>query len=125
MALEVGLLLACVLFVRRMSSLFQVVEVSRSAEEARFRLHGSLFFGAVAKIDPILTVVENAPQGLVIRLDLQSLQSLDASGLDVLAQLNKAIVARGGRMVLSGLNAYPQTVMARAGFLKEVELETL
>jgi len=124
-ALEVGLLLACVLFVRRMSSLFQVVEVSRSAEEARFRLHGSLFFGAVAKIDPILTVVENAPQGLVIRLDLQSLQSLDASGLDVLAQLNKAIVARGGRMVLSGLNAYPQTVMARAGFLKEVELETL
>ena len=124
-ALEVGLLLACVLFVRRMSSLFQVVEVSRSAEEASFRLHGSLFFGAVAKIDPILTVVENAPQALVIRLDLQSLQSLDASGLDVLAQLNKAIVARGGRLVLSGLNAYPQTVMERAGFLKQVELETL
>lgn len=63
-ALEVGLLMACVLFVRRMSSLFQVVEVSRSAEEASFRLHGSLFFGAVAKIDPILTVVENAPQAL-------------------------------------------------------------
>ena len=124
-ALEVGLLMACVLFVRRMSSLFQVVEVSRSAEEASFRLHGSLFFGAVAKIDPILTVVENAPQALVIRLDLQSLQSLDASGLDVLAQLNKAITARGGRLVLSGLNAYPQTVMERAGFLKEVEIETL
>jgi SulP family sulfate permease len=74
-ALQVGLLLACVLFVRRMSSLFQVMEVSRSAEEASFRLYGSLFFGAVAKIDPILNVVESAPQGLVIRLDVQSLQS--------------------------------------------------
>ena len=121
-ALQVGLMLACVLFVRRMSSLFQVVEVSRSAEGANFQLYGSLFFGAVAKIDPILTAVESAPQGLVIRLDVQSLQSLDTSGLDVLEQLHKAIVMRGGRLVLAGLNAQPKTVMERSGFLEKVEL---
>ena len=120
-ALQVGLLLACVLFVRRMSSLFQVVEVSRSGTEACFRLYGSLFFGAVAKIDPILNVVEGAPQGLVIRLDVQSLQVLDASGLDVLEQLQKAIASRGGRLVLAGLNAQPRQVMERAGFLAHVE----
>jgi SulP family sulfate permease len=120
-ALQVGLLLACVLFVRRMSSLFQVMEVSRSAEEASFRLYGSLFFGAVAKIDPILNVVESAPQGLVIRLDVQSLQSLDSSGLDVLEQLHKAIESRGGRLVLTGLNAQPREVMERSGFLAKVE----
>ena len=120
-ALQVGLMLACVLFVRRMSSLFQVVEVSRSPQEASFRLHGSLFFGAVAKIDPILNVVESAPQGLLVRLDVQSLQSLDASGLDVLEQLHKAVVMRGGRLVLAGLNAQPKVVMERAGFLAKVE----
>ena len=120
-ALQVGLLLACVLFVKRMSSLFQVMEVSRSAEEASFRLYGSLFFGAVAKIDPILNVVESAPQGLVIRLDLQSLQSLDTSGLDVLEQLHKSIVSRGGRLLLAGLNAQPREVMERSGFLAKVE----
>ncbi|MDB5868009.1 MAG: sulfate transporter [Polaromonas sp.] len=120
-ALQVGLLLACVLFVRRMSSLFQVVELSRSPQEASFRLYGSLFFGAVAKIDPILNVVESAPQGLVIRLDLQSLQSLDATGLDVLEQLHKAIMTRGGRLVVAGLNAQPRQVMERSGFLKKVE----
>ena len=119
-ALEVGLLLACVLFVRRMSSLFQVVELSRSAEHASFRLHGSLFFGAVAKIDPILNVVESAPQGLTIRLDLEALQSLDASGLDVLEQLHKAVFSRGGRLVLSGLTAQPREVMERAGFMARV-----
>jgi len=120
-ALQVGLILACVLFVRRMSSLFQVVETSRSNDAASFQLYGSLFFGAVAKIDPILTVVENAPQGLLIRLDVQSLQSLDTSGLDVLEQLHKAIVLRGGRLVLAGLNAQPKAVMERSGFLEKVE----
>ena len=121
MALQVGLMLACVLFARRMSSLFQVVEVSRSAEAASFQLYGSLFFGAVAKLDPILNIVESAPQALVVRLDLQSLQSLDTSGLDVLEQLHKAIVLRGGRLVLAGLNAQPKAVMERSGFLDSVE----
>ncbi|UUZ62550.1 STAS domain-containing protein [Polaromonas sp. P1-6] len=72
----------------------------------------------MAKIDPILTVVENAPQGLVFRLDAQS---LDTSGLDVLEQLHKAIVLRGGRLVLAGLNAQPKAVMERSGFLEKIE----
>jgi SulP family sulfate permease len=120
-ALQVGMLLACVLFVQRMSSLFQVVETGRTNDSIHFQLYGSLFFGAVAKIDPVLSVVESAPQGLLVRLDAQSLQSLDASGLDVLGQLHKAIVLRGGRLVISGLNAQPRAVMARAGFLAKVE----
>ncbi|MDI1237149.1 MAG: SulP family inorganic anion transporter [Polaromonas sp.] len=119
-ALQVGLLLACVLFVRRMSSLFQVVETERTADSVHFQLYGSLFFGAVAKIDPVLSVVESAPGALLVRLDAQSLQSLDASGLDVLVQLHKAVVLRGGRLVISGLNAQPRAVMARAGFLAKV-----
>ena len=121
-ALQVGLMLACVLFVRRMSTLFQVVETSHTDTGASFTLYGALFFGAVAKLDPVLTVVESAPQGMVIRLDLQSLQSLDSSGLDVLEQLHQAIVLRGGRLVLAGLNAYPRAVMERSGFLAKIEL---
>ncbi|GAB3476665.1 sodium-independent anion transporter [Polaromonas eurypsychrophila] len=120
-ALQVGLLLACVLFVRRMSSLFQVVETARSDESICFQLYGSLFFGAVAKIDPILSAVESAPRGLLVRLDAQSLQSLDASGLDVLGQLHKAIVLREGRLVMSGLNAQPRRVMERSGFLSKID----
>ena len=120
-ALQVGLMLACVLFVRRMSTLFQVVETSHTDTGASFTLYGALFFGAVAKLDPVLTVVESAPQAMVIRLDLQSLQSLDSSGLDVLEQLHQAIVLRGGRLVLAGLNAYPRAVMERSGFLAKIE----
>ncbi len=122
-ALQVGLILACVLFVRRMSTLFQVVEVSHTAESVNFQLYGSLFFGAVAKLDPILTAVETAPQGLIVRLDVQSLQSLDTSGLDVLEQLRRAIALRGGTLVLAGLNAQPRAAMERAGFLEKVTLQ--
>ena len=121
-ALQVGLILACVLFARRMSTLFQVVEVSHTPDSANFQLYGSLFFGAVGKIDPILSMVESAPQGLMVRLDVQSLQSLDTSGLDVLDQLHKAVVLRGGKLVLAGLNAQPKLVMERAGFLQKVEV---
>ena len=120
-ALQVGLILACVLFVRRMSTLFQVVETSHTPEQASFTLYGALFFGAVAKLDPILTVVESAPQGMAIRLDVQSLQALDTSGLDVLEQLHKAITLRGGRLTFAGLNAQPRAVMERSGFLAQVE----
>lgn len=120
-ALQVGLILACVLFVLRMSTLFQVVETARTPDSANFQLYGSLFFGAVAKLDPILSIVESAPQGMLIRLDVQSLQSLDTSGLDVLEQLYKAIALRGGRLVVAGLNAQPKMVMARSGFLEKIE----
>jgi len=57
----------------------------------------------------------------VVRLDMQSLQSLDTSGLDVLEQLHKAIVLRGGRLVVAGANAQPRAVMERTGFLAKVE----
>ena len=72
-----------------------------------------------------MTIVESAPQGLVIRLDVQSLQSLDTSGLDVLEQLRKAIVLRGGRLVLAGLNAQPKSVMERSGFLEKIDVDAV
>lgn len=77
----------------------------------------------MVKLDPILTTVESAPQGLTVRPDVQSLQSLDISDLDVLEQLHRAIVLRGGTLVLAGLNAQPKAAMERAGFLEKVVLQ--
>jgi len=46
----------------------------------------------VAKIDPVMTVVESTPHALLIRLDAQQLQSLDQSGLAVLEQLQQMLL---------------------------------
>jgi SulP family sulfate permease len=94
-AVEVGLVLACVLFVRRMSS---------------------LFFGAVAKIDPVVQAVETAPGPLRVALDAAQLISLDISGLDALEQLFKAIRLRGGSLRIDNLNEQPRSLMERTGF---------
>ena len=116
-ALEVGLVLACVLFVQRMSSLFRVECLSQDAQSVHFALHGSLFFGAVAKLDPVLTEIEARPGPTDLMLDLSHLQSLDPSGLEALEQIRRAVEQRGGRLQCRGLQGEPLAVMRQSGWL--------
>ena len=73
-AVQVGLVLACGLFVRRMSSLFSVELVGIQGNVTTYKLYGALFFGAVAKIDVALQAVENGPPGRVLVLDALQLR---------------------------------------------------
>ncbi|MDD0815853.1 SulP family inorganic anion transporter [Curvibacter sp. HBC28] len=124
-AIEVGLVLACALFIRRMSSLFTVAPVSEGlpAQEHHYRLHGALFFGAVDRIDGLLSDVENSPAGLTVVLDAQYLVALDTTGLDALRQLHRVIRQRGGRLRLEQLQPQPQGLVQRSGFAAELALD--
>ena len=75
-------MLAVVLFVRRQSEIFRADPVQKSAGQLTFALYGSLFFGAVAKIDPIVAQIEQAPRQLNVMLDASRLISLDTTGLE-------------------------------------------
>jgi sulfate permease, SulP family len=114
-AVQVGLIAACVLFIRKMSSLFSVELVGREGPLLHYKLYGSLFFGATAKIDPIVESVENAPAGPQVVLDALHLVHLDTSGLDM-RQLHKAILLRQGTLEIRNLQQQPREVMDRAGF---------
>nr|WP_315201821.1 SulP family inorganic anion transporter [uncultured Albidiferax sp.] len=115
-AVEVGMLLACAFFIRRMSTLFHVDAVAEAEGALVYKLYGALFFGAVAKIDPIVQAVESRQQGTRVVLDASQLISLDASGLDALEQLFKAITHRGGQLYINDLNDQPRGLMERSGF---------
>lgn len=119
-ALQVGLVLACALFIRRMSSLFSVERVTHDGHELRFKLFGALFFGAVAKIDVVVRDVESGPASPEVVLDALQLVLLDTSGLDALRQLHKAVLLRGGMLRLDNLQAQPDEVLRRSGFLAEL-----
>jgi SulP family sulfate permease len=119
-ALQVGLVAACALFIRRMSSLFQVEAVTTEGAQLRFRLYGSLFFGAVARIDTVVQAVENGPPAPEVVLDVLQLVHLDTSGLDALRQLHKVILLRGGTLRLDNLQEQPREVIERAGFDSEL-----
>lgn len=119
-AVQVGLAAACILFIRKMSALFRVEEVARDGPRMRFRLYGSLFFGATAKVDPVVQAVEDGPPAPVVVLDALQLVHLDTSGLDALRQLHKVVALRGGTLRLENLQAQPLEVIERAGFAGEL-----
>ncbi len=115
-AVELGLVLAVVLFVRRQSEIFRAEPVARTEHQVTYKLYGSLFFGAVAKIDPIVTDVERSPTPINVMLDASHMISLDSTGLDALEQLHKAVHKRGGHLGMVGLHPQPRSLIERSGF---------
>lgn len=115
LAVELGLVLACLLFVRRQGSLFSAELVSRTERLLSYQLYGSLFFGAVTKIDPILAEVEAGPEQLDVSLDATRLVALDTTGIDALEQLVEALERRGGRLDIRHLNEQPRDLLLRSG----------
>ena len=137
-AVEVGLVLACVLFVRRMSKLFRVdaqapahapADTASSASAGVrptlvWALHGALFFGATAKIDPLVQSIEAAPEGVRVVLDMQGLFALDTTGLDALQDVFKAVRLRGGTLELHAPQAVVASLLQRSGFADELAAQT-
>jgi SulP family sulfate permease len=119
-AVEVGLVAACALFIRKMSSLFRVERVEGEPGTLSYRLFGSLFFGAVAKVDAIVQDVETGPPSPRVVLDAVQLVHLDTSGLDALRQLHKAVLARGGTLRFDNLQPQPREMVALSGFGEEL-----
>jgi SulP family sulfate permease len=123
-ALEVGMLLACVLFVKRMSHLFTVKAVPQAASSAepaqplRFALQGSLFFGAVTKLDVMTQALRDAGQRggpLHLHIDCADLLSLDTTGLDALHNLSELARSLGGSVSLLHLREQPLSLLQRSG----------
>lgn len=120
-AVELGLVLAVVLFVRRQSDIFSATETHRSENELHFRLYGSLFFGAVGKMDAVVTAVEAAPMRTQVALDMRMLVSMDTTGLDALEQLLKAVEKRGGTLSVWSAQPQPLSLMERTGFAQRLQ----
>jgi SulP family sulfate permease len=120
-AVEIGLVLACVFFIWRMGTLFTVnpyrpatpQEALPSGVQA-FELYGSLFFGAVGKIETLPEQL--APGTRVLVLEMKRLVLMDTSGLDALEQLHRVLHRQHIALVLAEVNEQPLSLMHRAGF---------
>ena len=131
-AVEVGLGLSLLFFVTRMSELTRVEPIAEIETEEyavvgkeieAYRIFGSLFFGAVHKIEELVTPSQEAPKFLI--LSFSSLLNIDSSGLDALETLHDSLAKRGCRLIISGLNGQPLAFMQRAGFLQRTGTENL
>ncbi len=123
-AVEVGLVLASLFFIHRISSLTRLDEIRLPADIARrsdgktvvaYRLFGSLFFGSVTKLEQLFDRARPLPDVLI--LELHQLINLDTTGLEALEGLHKMLHQRGGKLVLAELNEQPASLIRRSGFL--------
>jgi SulP family sulfate permease len=128
-AVEVGLVLACLFFIWRMGQLFSVQPRAADADAplpegmAVFELYGSLFFGAVGKIE---SLPEQLPTGTcTLVLDMQRLVSMDTTGLDALEQLWRTLQRRPVVLVLANVNAQPLSLIRRGGFEARIGAENI
>jgi SulP family sulfate permease len=119
-AVEVDLVLACVFFIYRMSTLFKVLPYQAKADEALppgvqvFELYGSLFFGAIGKIETLPALV--APETRAVVLEMHRLVLIDTSGIAALEQLHRNLQRRGIALVLANVNEQPLSLIKRSGF---------
>lgn len=125
-AVEIGLVLASLMFIFRISSLTRVEEIALPADYARtpdgrsivaYRVFGSLFFGSVTKLEQLL---DPARPHEVVVLEMDKVINLDTTGLDALESLHRMLVRRGGRLVIAEPNPQPLSLLRRSGFLEEL-----
>jgi SulP family sulfate permease len=119
-AVQAGIVVACALFIRRMSGLFSVELVTLQPPVLTYRIYGALFFGAAAKLDEAVNAAERAPRGMTVVLDATHLIYLDATGVDALRQLHRAVLARDGLLRVESLQPQPREVVERSGFAEEL-----
>jgi len=125
-AVEVGLLLACGFFIYRMSQLFSVLPHRGEALPegvAAFELYGSLFFGAVGKIEALPSQLPAGTRAVV--LEMHRLISMDTSGIDALQQLYRALKRQDIALVLANVNSQPLGLIRRSGFEAEIGAEQI
>lgn len=130
-AVEIGMLLAAVLFIKRMAETTEIAQVtSRDELETHeqvahgkdipdgvvvFRIFGPFFFGAAEKMEDALQRVGTLPRVLILRMQL--VPAMDATALNALESIVERMQAAGGTVVLSGPHRQPLDMMLKAGFV--------
>jgi SulP family sulfate permease len=133
-AIAVGMVLACVLLMKRMADETSVkgwkyidpdndpdsIELRQVPEHVRvYEISGPMFFGATEALMDI--TVKDFTKVLVIRM--RAVPALDASAMHSLEQLYDKCEKRGIKMVFSHVNEQPMKTMVKSGFYKKVGAE--
>ena len=141
-AVGAGLMLACLLFIKRIADMTNVgsgvVPVADVREDAAplpggksgripgvevYTIQGSFFFGAAYKLRETMDAVGKPPKVLI--LDVSSIISLDATGLHALDDLRLRCRADGTRLLLVGLHTQPMFKMSADHLLDSFGVENL
>lgn len=133
-AIEIGMILACLLLLRRMSEESEVkswkyIEDENDPDSIMLRkvpkhvrvyeISGPMFFGAADRIATIS--VKDFTRCLIIRM--RAVNALDATAMHSLEELYDKLSKKHIAVVFSHVNEQPMHVMQKAGFVEKVGSE--
>ena len=138
-AVEFGMILAALLFIRKVTATTTVSEVTDDYVEAGrahilqdkdipdyvrvFRIHGPFLFGATDKLDMVSEQLDDLPPVVIVRL--RNMTAIDATGLRVLEELATKLHNSGRSLLFCGALPQPRKLMEQAGFDQHVGAENI
>lgn len=133
-AVEIGMMTAAILFIKRMAAEADVemrpmvqepdeIDADNPAhgfneEILILRIHGEMFFGASKKLQTAVRYLSQKPKVIIIKM--KYVFSLDASSLVVLDEFIATARRRGIRVFISGLTRQPLEAMKKSGLYQEM-----
>ena len=131
-AIAVGMVLTCLLFMKRMSDVAEIKEWDyETSENSRnlevpvnvhvFEITGPMFFGAA---DKIRQVQPQEGRNVVI-LRMSGVPAMDVTALNGLQKLLETCKAQNIRLLLTHVNAQPAKVLEKSGFLEALGRENV
>jgi len=136
-AVQVGVVLAAFLFMKRMADVTNVGMITSELTDAPdgtmnsdaggvarrripdgvevYEVNGPFFFGAADKIRDVLGVTAKKPKIFILRM--RNVPAMDASGMRVLDDLHDSFTRQGIRFLIAGIHAQPLVALDRAGRL--------
>jgi len=131
-AIEIGMVLSVLLFMKRMSEVSNVSVITRELEDEEdqpdpnaidkkqipegvevFEINGPFFFGAAKKFKDEMAIIENPPKVRIIRM--RNVPAIDATGLQTLKDFFGDAKKQNTHMILSGVHTQPLYAMTQAG----------
>ena len=133
-AVEVGMILAAFVFIRKVTATTTVTQVTHEYIRegyvhilqhkeipnyvAIFRIHGPFLFGATDKLDEIVSGLLQLPPIIILRL--RNMTAIDATGLQALEKLADVVHESGRGLILCGAREQPRLLMHQAEFEEHV-----
>lgn len=149
-AVEVGMALAAMLFMKRMADVTNVGNIASELTDTPdqhtgdgtpdrapggkdfhrpspgvevYEISGPFFFGAAYKLRETLDEVGRRPRALV--LHMPNVNAIDATGLHALDELRRKCQKEKTHLVLSGVHAQPLLAMTQSGMLDKFGVENV
>jgi len=141
-AIQVGMVLAAFLFMRRMAEVTNISIVTREIQDrpdeadpnasARrdvpegvlvYEVNGPFFFGAADRFRDTLGQVERQPKVMIVRM--RNVPAIDSTGLRALTDVWEKNRVAGTLMLLSDVHAQPMMALAKSELLDRIGDENL